>query len=50
MEHIEFWYWWVAAVVLIILETLVPGTFFLWMGVSASVVARDRQGRMGRRR
>lgn len=38
MEHIEFWYWWVAAVVLIILETLVPGTFFLWMGVSASVV------------
>ena len=37
MDSIEFWYWWVAAVALVILEILVPGTFFLWMGVSAAV-------------
>lgn len=38
MESIEFWYWWVAATALVVLEILVPGTFFLWMGVSAAVV------------
>jgi membrane protein implicated in regulation of membrane protease activity len=38
MMDIVFWHWWVLAVVLVILETFVPGTFFLWMGVSAAVV------------
>jgi len=38
MDNIVFWHWSVAAVVLIIFEVLLPGTFFLWMGVSASVV------------
>ena len=38
MELIEFWHWWVAAVVLIIIETLAPGAIFLWLGVSAGVV------------
>jgi membrane protein implicated in regulation of membrane protease activity len=35
---IEFWYWWVFAVVLMILELFAPGTFFLWMGVAAIVI------------
>ncbi len=38
MDFIEFWHWWVAGIVLIVLEILVPGTFFLWMGVSAAAV------------
>jgi len=38
MMDIVFWHWWVLAVVLVILEAFVPGTFFLWMGVSATVV------------
>ena len=38
LETIEFWQWWVAAVVLIIVEALVPGAIFLWLGVSAAVV------------
>jgi membrane protein implicated in regulation of membrane protease activity len=38
MMDIVFWHWWVLAVVLVILEAFVPGTFFLWMGVSAAVV------------
>ena len=38
MDVIEFWYWWVAATALVVLEILVPGTFFLWMGVSAAAV------------
>ena len=38
MTNIVFWHWWVIAVVLIIVEAFVSGTFFLWMGVSAAVV------------
>jgi membrane protein implicated in regulation of membrane protease activity len=38
MMNIVFWHWWVIAVVLVILEAFVSGTFLLWMGVSAAVV------------
>lgn len=34
----DFWHWWILALVLIILETVLPGTFFLWMGISALVL------------
>ncbi len=37
-EEIEFWHWWVAAIVLIVVEVFAPGTVALWMGVSAAVV------------
>jgi inner membrane protein len=33
-----YWHWWLLAVVLLIIELVLPGTFFLWMGVSALVV------------
>lgn len=35
---IVFWHWWAFAVLLLIVETLAPGAFFLWMGVSAGIV------------
>jgi membrane protein implicated in regulation of membrane protease activity len=35
---IEFWHWWVAAIGLIVVEALVPGAIFLWLGISAAVV------------
>ena len=38
LDHIEFWYWLIAAVVMIILEMVIPAAWFLWMGVSAFVV------------
>ena len=34
----DFWHWWILALGLIIAETFLPGTFFLWMGVSALVL------------
>lgn len=34
----DFWHWWILALGLVILETLLPGTFFLWMGISAIVL------------
>ena len=35
---IEFWHWWVLAILLILVEILAPGTFFLWLGLAAGVV------------
>ena len=33
-----YWQWWVLAAVLLIVEVLAPGAFFLWLAVAASVV------------
>ncbi|MDH5633700.1 MAG: NfeD family protein [Gammaproteobacteria bacterium] len=35
---VEFWHWWILAVVLIVLELFAPGAFFLWIGLSAGLV------------
>lgn len=34
----QFWWWWVLAVFLLVLETLLPGTFFLWLAISAGLL------------
>lgn len=33
-----FWHWWIAGLILLGVELLVPGEFFLWMGISAGLV------------
>lgn len=38
LDQVEFWYWLIAAVVMIIFEMVVPAAYFLWMGISAFVV------------
>ncbi len=38
LEEIEFWNWWIAAIVLVVIEIFAPGTVALWMGISAAVV------------
>jgi membrane protein implicated in regulation of membrane protease activity len=35
--ELQYWHWWIAGVALVVIEILVPGTFFLWLGVSAGV-------------
>ncbi len=35
---IVFWYWWVLAVILLGIEILAPGFFFLWLAISGFVV------------
>lgn len=35
---IEFWYWWVAAAAFLVIEILLPGVFFLWLGFAAGIV------------
>ena len=36
--QIVFWHWWSLAFVLLILELLASGTYFLWMAIAAGVV------------
>ena len=38
LNQIDYWHWLVAAVVLVVLEILSPGVFFMWLGVAAAVV------------
>ncbi len=35
---VEFWYWWVAALVLIGLEVFAPGFIFVWLAIAAASV------------
>lgn len=32
------WTWWIAAVVLVVVEMFAPATYFLWLGLAAAVV------------
>ena len=38
IEYLGPWNWWILALILMGLEILVPGTFFLWFGISAFVI------------
>jgi membrane protein implicated in regulation of membrane protease activity len=35
VEAIDYWHWWVLAVVLFILEIFSPAAFFIWIGMAA---------------
>ena len=34
-DNLQFWHWWVFAIVLVILEIFSPGAFFMWLGAAA---------------
>ncbi len=38
LTQMDFWQWWVLAVILVVLEVLSPAAFFLWMGIAAGVI------------
>jgi membrane protein implicated in regulation of membrane protease activity len=38
LTSLTMWHWLVAAAILFVLELLAPGTFMLWLGLSAMVV------------
>lgn len=37
-ETLGGWTWWIAGLILLVLEIVLPGTFFLWFGVSALII------------
>jgi membrane protein implicated in regulation of membrane protease activity len=38
LEGLVHWHWWVAGILLAILEVFAPGAIFLWIGIAAGVV------------
>ncbi|GIL01532.1 MAG: membrane protein [Alphaproteobacteria bacterium] len=38
IQELGPWNWWILALILMGLEIVVPGTFFLWFGISAFVI------------
>ncbi len=36
-DNLQFWHWWLFAIVLLILEVFTPGAFFMWLGAAAGV-------------
>ena len=38
LQAVDFWHWWVLAIVLIVLEVFSPAAFLLWLGFSAAIV------------
>ncbi len=38
MDSIEFWHWLSLAALLGVLEMVVPGTYFMWLGIAAALV------------
>jgi membrane protein implicated in regulation of membrane protease activity len=37
-EGTGYWTWWIIAAILLVLELVVPGIFFLWLGLAAAAV------------
>lgn len=37
MEMADYWYWLIAGLVLMVLEIVTPGVFFLWIGIGAFI-------------
>ena len=37
LANLQFWHWWILGLMLIVVELLAPGTFFLWFGAAAGV-------------
>jgi len=38
LGQLDYWHWFILAIVLLILEVFSPGVFFIWMGLAAGVV------------
>ena len=38
LQAVDFWHWWVLAIIFIVLEVFSPAAFFLWLGFSAAIV------------
>jgi len=38
LSTVDYWHWLVLGVILVILEVLSPGAFFLWLAISAGIV------------
>ncbi len=38
LEVLDYWHWWILAVLLLILEVFSPAAFFIWIGFAAGIM------------
>lgn len=38
IEQVGPWIWWIVGIVLLIAEVVVPGVFFVWIGIAAIII------------
>jgi len=38
LSELNYWHWWILAVVLVVLEMFAPGVIFLWIGIAAAIM------------
>ncbi len=41
IEALDYWHWWVLGVVFVVLEILLPSTFFLWLAIGAGITGLE---------
>ena len=39
LGQVQFWHWGILAILLVVIEMLVPGTYLMWLGIAAGIVA-----------
>jgi membrane protein implicated in regulation of membrane protease activity len=37
LSNIDYWYWWILAGILLIIEVSAPSFFFLWLTIAAAI-------------
>ena len=38
LGQVQFWHWGILAILLVVIEMLVPGTYLMWLGIAAGIV------------
>ena len=38
IDLLDYWHWWVLAILLLILEVFSPAAFFIWIGLAAGII------------
>ena len=38
IDLLDYWHWWVLAILLLILEVFSPAAFFVWIGLAAGIM------------
>ena len=41
IQMLDYWHWWVLGVVFVVLEILLPSTFFLWLAIGAGITGLE---------
>lgn len=37
IADLTYWHWWILAIILLVIETIAPGAWFLWFAVAAAI-------------